>query len=235
MPQSDDGKLHSAEEVFDQLNQRYEDAFISDHGLVRTVAKLITMLPPNAKVLDAGCGTGKPVSAMLAAAGCDVYGFDVSQEMVHLAQKNVPSGHFAKANMNEYRPDVKFDAILTIFSLFQIPFHQARKNLVKFRELLRPNGIYVVGTIGGEHFVPDSTKFDPEWGYLDNHDSTFMGIRCEESLITTTGWHKLLEKSGFDIASSEMHMYKKDFKNQPPDAHLFITSRKGGYLNGSHG
>ncbi|MBN2010702.1 methyltransferase domain-containing protein [candidate division KSB1 bacterium] len=57
------------------------------------LALLIDRLPENANILDIGCGGGVPVAKKLAEHG-NVFGIDISQTMIALAQKNVPSGVF---------------------------------------------------------------------------------------------------------------------------------------------
>ncbi len=47
-----------------------------------TVHSWAKTLPPNATVLDLGCGTGIPISKVLLEEGIRVYGVDASQAMV---------------------------------------------------------------------------------------------------------------------------------------------------------
>lgn len=53
----------------DHLAKVYEDAFSHESGLQKFIDKALLELPRNAKVLDIGCGTGKPVSYTMAAHG----------------------------------------------------------------------------------------------------------------------------------------------------------------------
>ena len=218
-------KFFSAQELFDDLQQTYENAFRDDHGLIQTIHKLIAKLPPRAKVLDVGCGTGKPVGSLLAEAGFEVHGIDVSSAMVDLAKKNV-KGTFTNVSMSDYKPPYSFDAIVCIFSLFQVPFQEVRRYLANFASWLRPHGIFLVGTIGGEVIEPKSS-FDPELGFADDLPTTWMGYRCIQSLITSDGWHKLFEDTGLDIISSEVLPFKPKHENALEEPHLFIIAQKG--------
>jgi 2-polyprenyl-3-methyl-5-hydroxy-6-metoxy-1,4-benzoquinol methylase len=53
------------------------------------------------RILGVGCGTGNPVSKLLADEGFKVHAFDISSEMVQLAKSNV-SGTFEQNNMVDF-------------------------------------------------------------------------------------------------------------------------------------
>ncbi|KAM5445653.1 hypothetical protein MaudCBS49596_007299 [Microsporum audouinii] len=56
----------TAEALFDTLGKRYEDAFANDPNLKEFLRFAMKSLPNHSKVLDVGCGTGKPVADILA-------------------------------------------------------------------------------------------------------------------------------------------------------------------------
>jgi Methyltransferase domain len=99
-------------------------------------------------------GGGKPVSQTLALAGFEVFGVDVSREMVNIAQKQV-TGVFQKSDMTKFQLTRSFSAIFAIFSLFQLSHAQTYSMIFKFSEWLKPGGILVVGTIPSVSWVPD--------------------------------------------------------------------------------
>jgi predicted TPR repeat methyltransferase len=108
-----------AETLFDYLGKRYEDAFAENLNLHRFISEATKKLPAQNKVLDVGCGTGKPVAQILELAGHDVHRIDISQEMVKIASSQV-KGKFQKADMRKYQPSSSFDGFFVILSLFQI-------------------------------------------------------------------------------------------------------------------
>jgi GGDEF domain-containing protein len=67
--------------VFDQIGARYDDVFPHKDGQRHLVNELLERLPTAARVLDVGCGTGRPTAAQLVVAGCQV----VAAERVELA------------------------------------------------------------------------------------------------------------------------------------------------------
>ena len=57
----DTGARMTIHEFYSNLGKRYEDAYGHNAGLQRMVQRSLDLLPPNASVLDCGCGTGKLV------------------------------------------------------------------------------------------------------------------------------------------------------------------------------
>jgi len=68
----------SAEALFDYLNIKYEEEYADNPALVEAVRQVIGQLKPGSNALDVGCGIGIPVASMLAAAGMNVIGIDIS-------------------------------------------------------------------------------------------------------------------------------------------------------------
>ncbi|KAK3633783.1 hypothetical protein LTR22_019967 [Elasticomyces elasticus] len=77
------------------------------------VSHAIAHLTPGSRILDVGCGTGVPVSQMLAEAGMKVTGTDVAPKMVERARRRV-EGNFEVADMANYAPKSSYDAIFFI-------------------------------------------------------------------------------------------------------------------------
>ena len=61
---------------------------------VTEVESLIAAMPAGASVLDVGCGTGLPLTAVLLAAGCQVLGVDSSPRMLERFRMNCPDTPF---------------------------------------------------------------------------------------------------------------------------------------------
>lgn len=131
-----------AESLFNSLGAHYEAAFGMDRELqsfIRLVAKTI---PPRSRTLDVGCGTGKPVSEILASAGHEVHGIDISEEMVKITKSQVP-GEFQVGDMKTYQPSTLFDAVFAIRSLFQMSACDMCSMVMRFSQWIKVGG-YVV-------------------------------------------------------------------------------------------
>jgi len=96
------------------------------------------------KILDAGCGTGRHAE-ILHNNGYIVSGFDLSKEMVDIANQKV-NGCFEVGNILNYKSDEKFDVVISFYAVFNHlknykQFALALKNLVK---VLNPNGKIII-------------------------------------------------------------------------------------------
>src|SRR5690242_16395776 len=76
---------------YDALSVRYDEAFGSDTKYGDWLAELLSRLDDGSRVLDVGCGAGVPVAKVLADAGHDVTGVDISGVQVTRAAERVPA------------------------------------------------------------------------------------------------------------------------------------------------
>jgi len=104
-----------------------------------------SFLPKKAKVLDAGCGSGVPVTKFLVNKNFSVVGVDISEGMLKLARKNVPKAKFVKSNMIQLKfPKSYFDGITAFYSIIHVPREKHLKVFKKFYQILKPKGIILV-------------------------------------------------------------------------------------------
>lgn len=79
-------------------------------------------LPPNAAVLDIGCGIGLPISKALVDEGLIVYGVDASPSMVQIFRQNFPDSPVAcEAAEDSSFFNRQFDAIIAWGLMFLLP------------------------------------------------------------------------------------------------------------------
>jgi SAM-dependent methyltransferase len=137
--------IQPSAEFFDGIGIKYEEGFAHDIGLQNFIGKALSVLPPKAKVLDIGCGTGKPTSGMVAANGHHLHGIDLSPVMVELSRKNVPLGTFEVADMLHFNPKEKFDAAFMNFSMFDVTRDQMSTVASKWGEWILKMGSCSLG------------------------------------------------------------------------------------------
>jgi ubiquinone/menaquinone biosynthesis C-methylase UbiE len=116
----------------------------------REVARLIDVmgLPVGARVLDVPCGQGRHAH-LLAEAGYDVQGVDLSRDLLALAQKRGTTANlkYTRADMRRLPPSWsgRFDAVLNLFTSFGFfldPGDDARV-IAEFARVLKPGGLLV--------------------------------------------------------------------------------------------
>ncbi|BCR91342.1 uncharacterized protein ACHE_70185A [Aspergillus chevalieri] len=216
----------NAETLFDYLGKRYEDAYADSPNLVAFLESAIKELPAQSRVLDVGCGTGKPAADMLASAGHQVQGIDVSQEMVRIASSQV-SGKFQKADMRTFTPDAPLDAVFVIFSLYQLTPGETYSMCYRLSEWLKPGGIVVVGTTLSSSVPPGQGVRDRTWNCVRQLGKPWMDNHTNETFFSEHGWQRLLRRAGFDVESEAHYEFMpKDSSHKAPETHHLLLARK---------
>src|SRR5215213_4990891 len=111
---------------------------------LEALGDLASLLPPEAGVLDLGCGAGVPVTRWLIDRGFTVTGVDVSDRQLELARTNVPDCTFLKADMTEldFAPET-FDAVVAFHSIIHVPRTEHPTLLAGIYRWLKPKGIFL--------------------------------------------------------------------------------------------
>ena len=111
---------------------------------------LDALVPPGARVLDAGCGTGR-VAAALAARGHDVVGVDADPTLVEAARADHPGPRFLVAALAELdlaaqgEPEPFDAAVLAGNVMVFVAPGTERDVLARVAAHVRPDGVVVVG------------------------------------------------------------------------------------------
>jgi SAM-dependent methyltransferase len=96
-------------------------------------------------VADIGCGPGH-VTDHLRGAGVDVFGIDLSPEMVAIARRDHPDLRFEVGTMTDLDlADDSVAGIVAFWSVIHVPDHAVPGVFDEFRRVLRPNGLLLVG------------------------------------------------------------------------------------------
>jgi ubiquinone/menaquinone biosynthesis C-methylase UbiE len=104
-------------------------------------------LPPDAPILDFGCGYGRTLKELHDYGFRDLHGTDFSPKMLELAERNVPDAEF-RLNDDVSVPyeDESFDCVLLIAVLTSILGNQQQQMLIdELWRTLKPGGVIYVG------------------------------------------------------------------------------------------
>lgn len=88
--------------------------------VLRYVDRVLIGLPPGARVLDLGCGTGNPITKYIVKRGYSVIGVDQSQKMLEIAKKVVPETKLIHGDMVNIEFADKFAAAVAWDSIFHV-------------------------------------------------------------------------------------------------------------------
>jgi cyclopropane fatty-acyl-phospholipid synthase-like methyltransferase len=115
---------HAAEWDGDRQNAAWNDkiwhAFLADR------------LPSGARVLDLGCGSGRPVAQYMVQRGLRVTGVDSSPGMISLCRERLPDQEWIVADMRSLSLGLRFDGILAWDSFFHLDFDDQRRMFAVF-------------------------------------------------------------------------------------------------------
>src|SRR5215472_3879769 len=93
---------------YDELEPWYEHLYIELHRILRSA---LGPAPPDARALDAGCGTGFQ-TAILAELGYRPHGFDLSAASLAVAQARLPGSRFVRGDLGALPyDDATFDFV----------------------------------------------------------------------------------------------------------------------------
>ena len=224
----DTGIAVTTQDFYNEVGMRYEEAFGHDTGLHEIVRQFLSLLPPDVSVLDCGCGTGKPVSSLIAESGRRPHGIDFSQTMVELSKKQVPQGTFQCCDMLHYAPPpATFSGIIANLSLFGLSRAELTSMAHKFFQWMQPGGFLMIGVFGAEDCDTKPEQYDADGECASGIENVFMAHRVFMTLFTKMGWNKQLEGAGFEIVRTETDVFIP-----PPaakcddDPHYFVFAKK---------
>ncbi|KAG2003929.1 hypothetical protein GB937_009293 [Aspergillus fischeri] len=214
------------ETLFNSLGARYEAAFGMDKELQRFVELVAKTIPPRSRTLDVGCGTGKPVSHILASAGHEVHGIDISEEMVRIAKSQVP-GTFQVGDMKTYQPSALFDAVFAIRSLFQMSACDMCSMVMRFSQWIKVGGYVILGVTPSTSLVPKKVTYDPTWDCAWMLDKPWMGNYVNDLFLSEERWCQLLRESGFIIETEPVsYLFSPASQEHAPEAHYIVMAKK---------
>ncbi len=168
--------------------QTYIDSILS------YVDKILEGLPPEAKVLDLGCGTGNPIAKHIIKRGFCVVGVDQSNKLLEIAKTVIPEAELIHADMVEIQFAEKFAAVVAWDSVFHIErkYHSAIYR--KLAGSLESGGRFLL-SIGGSD-AKDSANDDSN---IEGFTSEMFGHTFFYSGYSPKIARKLLEDEGFEI------------------------------------
>lgn len=180
------------------MNRSSYNAIVEEWDAVRTslfdhepafLDRLISGLQPSAKVLDMGCGTGRPVAEFLLQQGFSVTGVDQAEDLLALARQRLPEGRWLHAQMESFAPDEDYDGAVIWDSLFHVPREHHEPILRRVVRRLRP-GARLMLSVGGSDHPPFTDTMYGQPFFYDSHTPEAV-----VSILTALG--TVIEKAEF--------------------------------------
>ncbi|HEY4020864.1 MAG TPA: class I SAM-dependent methyltransferase, partial [Pseudonocardiaceae bacterium] len=167
--------------------------------------------PGRARVLDVGCGTGRPTAEVLVDAGHDVTGVDVSPHMIDLARTQVPAARFDVADLRTLTyPAGSWDAVVAFFPLLQLTRAEIDAALAKFAGWLAPGGIFLLATVPVD---------------VEGFDTEFMGQPVTVSSYPPEAFRERFAGLGLQVVRERIVEFLPDHAGARPEHDLFMAAR----------
>ena len=211
-PEIDSAHRRAQAAAFDNIGERYDQAFPHKEGQVTAGEWLIGQLARGARVLDAGCGTGVPTARQFQDAGLRVTGIDISEVMLTLARKNLPDADLRQMDLTEIGPELgSFDAAVAFFSLLMLPRADIPGVLGRLRDVLVPDGLLAIGMVEAD---------------IDNVPIDFLGKPVRVTGYPREELARVVESTGFDVLEVADLSYAPVTTQVPPEVQLFLYCRR---------
>ena len=126
---------------YDDIAARYLAERPTDGADVERLDDLLDRLPPRARVLDAGCGAGIPVTRRLLERSFLTVGLDISVAQLELAQDLVAEAATVQGDLSAlpFR-DESFDAVVSHYAVIHVPRDDHPVVFAEVRRVLEPGG-----------------------------------------------------------------------------------------------
>jgi ubiquinone/menaquinone biosynthesis C-methylase UbiE len=195
---------------YDAIAEAYLAVRDRDGDDVRLLDELLGRLPVDARILDAGCGAGEPVTRILSARR-PVIGLDLSAAQLRLAQTTLADVALVQGDLAAlpFRT-ATFDAVVSYYAIIHVPRTDHPDVLAEFRRVLRPGGLLLVSL--GANDNPDD--IDPNW--------LGAGAAMYWSHFGITESLRLVREAGFEIAWDRLIRESDEFGS---GTHLFVLAR----------
>jgi SAM-dependent methyltransferase len=181
--------------VYDRLSQ-----FVFGSSMQRAQTLFLDEIPPAARVLILGGGTGWLLAELLARnPTCQVWYIEASAKMLELTKAKVKQAdntvHFIQGTENSIPQDVLFDAVITHCYLDLFMEHTCRKVICKIRSSIHSRSLWLV-----------SDFINTTWwqGAMLVVMYFFFRIVCNVQVRELPEWKKLIAEGGFvEVRSQE--------------------------------
>ena len=133
--------------------QRFRTMAARGEDLAGEARLIDAMVPRRARILDAGCGTGR-VGGHLAAAGHDVVGVDLDPALIAVAVADHPGARWQVGDLSELDLPERFDAVVCAGNVMTFVAPSTRVEILRrLGAHLAPGGRVAVGFGAGRGYA----------------------------------------------------------------------------------
>lgn len=194
---------------YDAWYDRHKLAFLSELEAIKRV------LPPNAKGLEIGVGTGR-----FAAALGTTMGIDPSGKMLEIAKSKGVNVRFGSGENLPFLEEV-FDYVTIIITLCFV--EKPRKVLEEAYRVLKKNGSIIIGIVDKESFLG---KFYQKKKSAFYKQAKFFSVKEVVDLLKKTGFDSFSFQQTISILPDEMVSLEKPKRGFGKGGFVVICAKK---------
>ncbi|MCT6778249.1 methyltransferase domain-containing protein [Streptomyces sp. CS7] len=214
--------LHATRTSYDAMAPAYVDfargelaAKPLERALLSTFAELVAAGGGGLPVADVGCGTGRVTEHLHGLGrGLDVFGIDLSPQMVAVARREHPGLRFEEGSMLALDlPDASLGGLLAWYSTIHVPDEELPCAFTEFHRVLAPGGYVQLGFQVGD----EPLRLTEAWGL----DVSLVFHRRQPERIA-----ELLRDAGLEVVSRVRRERETDgpFPERAPQG--FVLARR---------
>jgi SAM-dependent methyltransferase len=204
-----DERKRTVQAAYDELGPRFGEwgEAIEGDPWERFLDELTARLPPDARVLDLGCGNGAKIARL--ARRFELVAVDLSKEQLRLARANLDGATLVHGDFGALDfPAQTLDAVTAFYSVMHVPRDEHPALFGRIAGWLKPGGLFLASLshVGGE----DRTY---EW----------LGVEMFFSGFDAKTNRRLIRDSGFELILDELVWMQEP---QGEAAFLWVLARK---------
>lgn len=166
--------------AYDSLALEYQEWQIADSLFKDAFDAWIGRIPKDGKILDIGCGFGKPVIPYLLEKGFAVTGLDASPKMLERVRDAFPSVPLINLPVEDLNIEQEFDAACSLSSMLYLDPIDFSHGLYRVYLALKPGGLLFLNaydlhpTWRGEPYRVDVNRL--MWGWSYGSDEVVLAL-----------------------------------------------------------
>lgn len=131
-------------DAYDEIAETYDDQRDDDPPETGVLDSFLDCLPDDPRVLDAGCGSGEPITDRLSRVAT-VAGLDFSRSQLELAAERLPRTPLVQGDLTAlpFRDDA-FDGLVSAYAVIHVPWEEHGTVFGEFHRVLRPSAPLLV-------------------------------------------------------------------------------------------
>lgn len=221
--------LLTTQEWFDEWAKKY-DEYLPHFPIYKKLIRIVVDnadIPPGAKVLDIGIGTGNTSLSIFNKTPCKITGVDISDEMMNIARAKAKEMgaelELINSSADKMELEGTFDLAVAAFTIHHLEVKQKLEAFKKISQHLREGGRLILveltldvdGDIKSEKRLKHMLR---RWGVEAQYALKYVGpegvgralnalirayYRDGECIETREKWFSLLKEAGFKVIKNE--------------------------------